>query len=419
MCYEGVESVLRGSGEETTVILGKEPPRINLAQKPTFCPFFQDCISSWYFYKSSKLTFWRNRKSRTATLSDRSSGETKNKTKILVFNILEPRLLLLTMFSRTISCHTNEGLKWRKSSNGNWVEQVVQSSNGVCCDQGEDDWLAKLQEADEEMQLAMDRCLYPWHLEETVKSSADIISTPEHFEIIENYVHDSENSMNNCIISSYIQNCDLEDILDRLNNIESREQLLNKDHSKLCISLKKAHNLINEQMDFITFLEQEVSRLDQYGRRENIEILGIPARVSDKNLETEVVKILHKIGLTHITHYSIVGCHRIGNKDKYGPRSTIVRFFHRKDATSCIMNKKYLYHCHDLGYKYLSIVENLCPSYRSIFEDLQDLQGKGIISQYWMSNGKIKYKVTENKDENPIKVLHESELNKFYDSWKS
>ena len=265
---------------------------------------------------------------------------------------------------------------------------------------GKDDWINTLKEDEEELQNAMDKCLYPWHHEDhTVVTSS--LSQQNLF----NPIRDFEPT-----IISNTQN----EILERLKNIESSYTNIYKEHSKMCLSIKKAHKQIDKQMGYITFLEQEVSRLDQYGRRENVEILGIPAKIQDDNLESEVIKILHKIGLTHITHYSIVGCHRIGNKDKYGSRSTIVRFLHRKDATSCLKNKKLLNQCRDLGFYYLTIVENLCPSYRSIFEDLEELKYKGLITQYWINNGKIKYKKTANKEEKPIQVLHDSDLDMFY-----
>ena len=70
----------------------------------------------------------------------------------------------------------------------------------------------------------------------------------------------------------------------------------------------------------------------------------------------------------YVPHSDRFGCHRIGMKDRYGSWSTIVRFSHRKDATSCLWNKKYLnLNRRDLGCYYLTIVENLCPSFRSIW----------------------------------------------------
>ena len=107
-------------------------------------------------------------------------------------------------------------------------------------------------------------------------------------------------------------------------------------------SLRRAELNIKDQSEYITFLESELSRLDQYGRRENLEIIGIPSRITDNYLESEVLHILRKIGVHHLTSYSIVGCHRIGKPDKNGSRNTIVRFLHRKDVTNCMRKKIYL-----------------------------------------------------------------------------
>ena len=38
-------------------------------------------------------------------------------------------------------------------------------------------------------------------------------------------------------------------------------------------------------------LESDLARLDQYGRRENIEIAGVPNKVSDKDLEKEIMVV--------------------------------------------------------------------------------------------------------------------------------
>ena len=59
-------------------------------------------------------------------------------------------------------------------------------------------------------------------------------------------------------------------------------------------------------------------------------------------------------------------------------------------------------------------MENLCPSYQSIFEDLKELKRLGHISHCWTFNGTVRYKKTINEEEKPIKVLHESDLNEFF-----
>ena len=197
-----------------------------------------------------------------------------------------------------------------------------------------------------------------------------------------------------------------------LPSLELPDKLIANIHQRLAM----AEERLDEQLDYITFLEQELSRLDQYGRRENVEILGIPARVSDQNLETEVIKILHKIGLSHIVSYSIVGCHRIGKKDRFGSRSTIVRFLHRKDSSACIQRKKLLNRCTEIGYTNLSIVENLCPSYKSIYDDLKVLKDAGKIASFWSTNGILKYKKSDSIAEKPKKIYHSNELDHMFNN---
>ena len=71
-------------------------------------------------------------------------------------------------------------------------------------------------------------------------------------------------------------------------------------------------------------IELDISRnkLDQYTRRNNIEIQGIPATVSDDHLEDKVLDICKAMNLT-VENSGIKGCHRI---DKGNPKTTIVRF---------------------------------------------------------------------------------------------
>ena len=134
---------------------------------------------------------------------------------------------------------------------------------------------------------------------------------------------------------------------------------------------------IDENLDYIYFLEREVARLDQYGRRENVELIGIPESIGHRDLEATVIRILRKIGLDHIQHYNIAACHRLRSKDRFGNRNTIVRFVNRKDSISCLKSRKKLQLCRELGFNNIYITENLCPSNRSIFEELSNLKKRG------------------------------------------
>ena len=196
------------------------------------------------------------------------------------------------------------------------------------------------------------------------------------------------------------------DINQRLANIERNERKLYTEIGKLNKQLDAALQSNRERNQRIVELESQVNRLDQYGRRENIEISGIPSRVSDKILEKEVIKILHQIGLKWIEPYSIVGCHRIGGRDRYGNRNVIVRFLHRKDSHAALSHKKDLINCKEIGYDHLFMAENLCPAFRSILNELKDLKKKGIIEAVWVSNGTVKYKIEDKESVKPTKVFH-------------
>ena len=200
-------------------------------------------------------------------------------------------------------------------------------------------------------------------------------------------------------------------IADRLDKIEQNEIKMYASYKKLESELLKSRELNDSLQKRVIELESDLARLDQYGRRENIEIAGVPNRVTDKDLEKEIIKILRHIGMHWIDSYSIVGCHRIGGKDKYGSKNVIVRFLHRKDSQAALRRKKELSTCKDIGYDHLFISENLCPALRSVFKDMNTLKRDGHIGAVWVTNGTIKYKIQDINSNPPVKIFHKSDVN--------
>ena len=200
--------------------------------------------------------------------------------------------------------------------------------------------------------------------------------------------------------------------------VQERNKALTSDLRRLEAKHLISESKIDENTDYIYFLEREVARLDQYGRRENIELLGIPNTVKDSELEGNVLSILRQIGLVHLQHYNIAACHRLRTKDRFGNYNTIVRFTNRKDSISCLKSKKNLHLCRDLGFKHLYITENLCPSNRSIFNNLSDLKRDGEINKVWSYNGTVHFKFKDDPNEKPKKVYHECDLNFYFNDSK-
>ena len=178
--------------------------------------------------------------------------------------------------------------------------------------------------------------------------------------------------------------------------------------------LEKYNTVVDESL---TALERELSRLAQYGRRESVEILGIPTSVSDEKLEETVIGILCKIGVV-VEKTDIVAVHRLFKKSKDNkPASTIIRFLNRKDAFAAKKNRKLLKSLDSDGeiiYKSLFIVENLCPAYKSLFEKCRRMRYQGDIKFVWSHNGTINIKYSDNRNEKPIKIEHQNDFDYYF-----
>ena len=63
---------------------------------------------------------------------------------------------------------------------------------------------------------------------------------------------------------------------------------------------------------------------NQYLRKENLIISGIPNSIFHEDLENTVLKILCAFGLREISSYHIVACHRLQSNNEKFPARTIV-----------------------------------------------------------------------------------------------
>ena len=78
-------------------------------------------------------------------------------------------------------------------------------------------------------------------------------------------------------------------------------------------------------------LEIQNNNVDQYSRRNDAEISGIPHLVSDNQLEEKVVDIMKAIDFS-ITTNEIEACHRLGKKKK----NVTVRVITRKHCLKAL-----------------------------------------------------------------------------------
>ena len=191
------------------------------------------------------------------------------------------------------------------------------------------------------------------------------------------------------------------DLHNRLNSVLGAYQGLNE-------QVKLMQERSDEKDKRLRALEKELNEHQQYNRRENIEIIGIPNTVGDDELEGKVINILNSIGC-NISSYEIVACHRLKKSNTNESFNTIVRFTNRKICFYALQNRK------ALKWQYpslpnLFIVENLCPRYKSIFDRCLELKREGKLKYVWSWNGTVHYKTVDDRNVRGTKVFHMSEL---------
>ena len=169
------------------------------------------------------------------------------------------------------------------------------------------------------------------------------------------------------LIKSYLNNCKHQD-----------------DHETESPSIFNIMNDISEMRDRIYKLENKCASNDQYSRRNNVEISGIPDSVPNNQLEGMVIKILNLLNI-NLKFWDIEACHRLYKNPKFkSPTRVIVRFVNRKNTLNVLQRKKSLKNSNvryiDQNINQIFISENLCPSYRVIYDFAYKLLRQDVLS---------------------------------------
>ena len=166
-------------------------------------------------------------------------------------------------------------------------------------------------------------------------------------------------------------------------------------NSKLHIAIEK--NVNNKLEDKIVYLEKNQAKWEQYSRRNNIKISGIPNTIPDNDLENTVISICRDSGV-EIDPKDIEGCRRLplSRNSRWQDKRVIVKFVNRKHLEALLRDKKPI---SSKSFNHL-IVSNkffvsvsLCPHYRKIWCKCKDLQRQGQANHVFLSRRCSLYKV--------------------------
>ena len=193
-----------------------------------------------------------------------------------------------------------------------------------------------------------------------------------------------------------------------IGNIDVRFDDLKKDlleiKENIIQRLLKENDRLNKKVDYlqdrIKNIETDTYAHQQYGRRNNIEINGIPDKAPDEALESKFIDILSTIDV-NVNKNKIEACHRLPNKTNKN-KVTIVRFISRKKCEKALANKKKLR-------KNIFINENLCPYYKWIAWRCRQLKRANLIAYTWVAGG-IGHMKKHIDDFCPVKIKHELDL---------
>ena len=161
----------------------------------------------------------------------------------------------------------------------------------------------------------------------------------------------------------------------------------------------------------IESLETELNQLNTYGRRQNIEISGVPDHIRNDELESEIIGFLRSIGVHDLCHNEISACHRLKYKvpgEKH--HRVIVRFINRKRAEQCIRNRRYIRYTRAAND--VNIYENMTPFNKKLIEKCKQLKDGGSIETFWFNKGVVHIR-RPNEHHRVVRILHSNDIDRF------
>ena len=112
-------------------------------------------------------------------------------------------------------------------------------------------------------------------------------------------------------------------------------------NERLTSELSVVKNVNNILENRIVNLEKQLSKNEQYGCHNNVEISGISNDIPDQDLEENIVKICKDSDI-NISPMDIEGCHRLpqGRNSTSTTKQVIVKFVNRKHSEAMLQWKK-------------------------------------------------------------------------------
>ena len=165
--------------------------------------------------------------------------------------------------------------------------------------------------------------------------------------------------------------------------------------TKMESDLAICRNINVKLVECLVVAERNCWAIEQYLRRECLQISGFPESVSDNALEDKIQGVLCGIDVKVDTE-NIVSCHHLEGKGSKG--KVILKLSKRKDAEKIKLNKKKLKNIDhkknglSSGMKVFTN-ESLCCYYKLLWSKCKKLFLEKKITLFWVTNGTVKVKL--------------------------
>ena len=184
-------------------------------------------------------------------------------------------------------------------------------------------------------------------------------------------------------------------------------------HTKVLLETIKA-DIVNEKDSTskrFKKVEREIAVTNQYNRRENMVIEGIPDKVPQHKLEETCLDIIHKLGFNNVGYYEVVGCHRLRKNKGDTTAPTIIRFINRKIPEYC---KKNRWRLRNMNYNnwFLNIRDDLYEANDVILKECEKLKKDGKLQKVFTYNGFVK--VVKKNGDWPLKLTHIDDVHDLF-----
>ena len=223
------------------------------------------------------------------------------------------------------------------------------------------------------------------------------------FQHIESKLDDFEKKLDRCAQPPDGHQFGLEGMNKFQNKLNEIEKTVELNQIVLEVIKEEHSNEIDDLKVSMNKVERDITVTNQYNRRENLIIDGIPDNVPQWKLERTCLEIVHKLGFRDVGVYEVVGCHRLRKKEKDITAPTIIRFTNRKIAEFCKKNKWKLNKFNFNNWN-LSMREDLCESNDKIFTECEKLKDRELLSKVFTYNGFVK--VSKDRADRPKKLSH-------------